>query len=1046
MENSLFRFILRYSLRHQVFLVLLSAAALPLLYLTLELPKIIVNEAIDGVEFPQALFGIEFDQIPYLVALCLLFLLLVIFSGALKYLTSTFRYRIGDRLLRRLRYDLIERLLRFPPSEFRNMSSGQIVSMITAETTNLGFFIAEAFAVPAIAFGTLATIVLFMFLQNWMMGVAAIVLYPLQIYIIPKIQRSINESQMGEVKAIRGISERLSDVVAGVNEIHGHDTSQYELADFSRRLGTVFRHRVQIAHKRYTANVLNQFFSQLTPFFFLLIGGYLVIHDQLSLGALVAVLAAYKDMYSPWKDLIDYYQKAEDARVRYEQLKEFFVRGNLLDKSMIEAEPGKEDFSLGTLVAENVVVEHEEGNRSVDGASIKLTLPMHTAILGSGASGREEFARLLARQDFARSGSVSLGDSDLSMLPDSVTGRRIGFIGQQTFLGSGSIFDVLVYPLLRRPKDSTNEEYGMPLERERELAESLRAGNSGYDHASDWVDYEAAGCNNLADLRRRMIQILRKVYLEDAVYEIGLRRSISPVVYPELTQNLLQARAILKQRLHAAGQDPLIESFNEDSYNTHASVAENVLFGTPVGSLFATENLDHNDYMWKVIDDHGLSGEFLEMGHKLAAIKAEIFQGLSPDHEFFERFSFINSADMPIFKSILRSIESRGIDSLSDNDRHRLMVLPFRLIETKHYVGFIDEEMKKRLLEARRAFASGLPEQLMGSVQFFQEGSYNTASSIFENIIFGKTASSKAGSALQIGQMVDEIVEELNLREAIAAAGLEYQVGVGCSRLTAAQRQKVALARCLIKRPDILIMNDALSLVDLHLQEKILANLKIEFEGRSLILFESSEERRQQFENVLRMDQGKFVDGHETGDADSEPGEPDRKLDSASSGEKRSVNLNEIATLLLDIPLFASIDRSKLKLLAFTSERQHFDENQVVFRQGDSGDHAYVIIEGQADVVLESTGGESTVATLGRNEVFGEMALLSKMPRTTTIRARTPLLLLSFSQDVFLRMVEENSEIASAIMRVLAGRLAVTLQEYGELLTDKESPTGNDNP
>ena len=262
MEKNIYRFILRYSLRQQILLVLLSAAALPLLYLTLELPKTIINQAIEGVDFPRTVFGYQFDQIPFLFLLCGLFLVLVIFSGVLKYITSTFRYRVGDRLLRRLRYDLIERLLRFPPSEFRNTSSGQIVSMITAETTNLGFFIAEAFAVPAIAFGTLATIVLFMFLQNWMMGMAAIALYPLQIYLIPKLQRAINTAQMGEVQTIRGISDRINDVVQGVNEIHGHDTSQYELADFSRRLGAVFSFRLKIASKRYTANDLNQFFSQ----------------------------------------------------------------------------------------------------------------------------------------------------------------------------------------------------------------------------------------------------------------------------------------------------------------------------------------------------------------------------------------------------------------------------------------------------------------------------------------------------------------------------------------------------------------------------------------------------------------------------------------------------------------------------------------------------------------------------------------------------------------------------------------------------------------
>ena len=99
-----------------------------------------------------------------------------------------------------------------------------------------------------------------------------------------------------------------------------------------------------------------------------------------------------------------------------------------------------------------------------------------------------------------------------------------------------------------------------------------------------------------------------------------------------------------------------------------------------------------------------------------------------------------------------------------------------------------------------------------------------------------------------------------------------------------------------------------------------------------------------------------------------------------------------------------------------------------------------MIIEGEVDVVLESAGGESTVATLGRNEFFGEMALLSNMPRTTTIRAKTPLTLLSFSQDVFLRMVDENSEIAGAMMRVLAERLATTLREYGEMMAGKEHP------
>ena len=70
----------------------------------------------------------------------------------------------------------------------------------------------------------------------------------------------------------------------------------------------------------------------------------------------------------------------------------------------------------------------------------------------------------------------------------------------------------------------------------------------------------------------------------------------------------------------------------------------------------------------------------------------------------------------------------------------------------------------------------------------------------------------------------------------------------------------IALARCLIKRPDILILSDALSNLDLREQSKIVGNVKAEMQGRSLILFESNETHRQQFEQVLRMADGRIRD------------------------------------------------------------------------------------------------------------------------------------------------------------------------------------------
>lgn len=1006
MEKGIFRFILRHSGRNQALLVLLSVLALPVLYATLELPKTIINKAIGGADgFPKQILGHDFAQIPYLMVLCGFFLALVLINGAFKYFTSTYRYRVGDRLLRLLRYTLIERVMRFPLPQLRNTSSGPIVSMVTSETSTLGYFMAEAFAVPAVAAGTLVTITLFMFVQNWTMGIAAVALYPAQIYLIPKLQKQINALQRDEVVALRHISQRIGEVVAGAQEIHGHDAAHHELADFSRRLAGIFRLRVLMSSKRYLANVLNAFFSQLTPFFFLSIGGYLVIKGQISLGSLVAVLAAYKDMYAPWKDLIDYYQKAEDARVKYDQIARYFDPAGLLDRMLLLAPSQPINWHGSRLSATNVIVESEEGVKSVDGASLSLQLPTHLAIIGGDGSGREDFARLLARQVFPRSGRLTLDDRNLETLPDSVTGRHIGYVGPDVYLAAGTVRSALLYPLYRRPDDGTDEVQPNA--------------NMTMD-----VDYGAAGCRGPEDLSDRVMEILRLVELENDLYEIGLRRPIDPSRQPDLADRLIAARKVFLERLRAGKLTALIDSFDPDIYNVNASVAENILFGTPVGPKLAIENLGENPYMLQTIAAAGLTDAFLDAGRKLAAIMSDIFSDLTPGHDFFERFSFIRAEDLPVFDAILRKIDALGPDSLDEAERKRLMALPFKLVVAQHHVGLIDATMQQQLLAARYAFAANLPDDLLGSVQFFDPYTYNADGSIADNILFGKVVAGKAGSAAQIGNLMAEVVAEMGLRRAVVEAGLEYDVGLAGVRLSAAQRQKVALARCLLKRPELLILDDALSTLDPPTQATVLANIRAEMADRSLVLLETTAARAADFDQVLKIENGKIVEAAKSNRRDEQSSaEPVR---SAGGG----FGLNDAASMLARIPLFASIDHSKLKLLAFTSQRQAYDAGQTIFRQGETGQHAYVVIDGEVEVVLETPTGERTVATLGSNQVFGEMALLAEMPRTTTIRAASPVNLLAISSDVFLRLVEENSEIAAGIIRILAERLAATLRDY----------------
>jgi CRP-like cAMP-binding protein len=141
------------------------------------------------------------------------------------------------------------------------------------------------------------------------------------------------------------------------------------------------------------------------------------------------------------------------------------------------------------------------------------------------------------------------------------------------------------------------------------------------------------------------------------------------------------------------------------------------------------------------------------------------------------------------------------------------------------------------------------------------------------------------------------------------------------------------------------------------------------------------------------------------------------------------MSLQEEVEILRRIPLFARMEPARLKLLAFTSQRLSFEAGQALFHQGEPGDSAYILIEGEADVSIDSPGGPIVVATLGRHAIVGEIAILCDVPRTATVNARTPLLTLRIDKETFFRLVNEFPQMAVEIMRELAHRLEKTNQQ-----------------
>jgi putative ABC transport system ATP-binding protein len=865
MERSLFGFIIRYSKRDQLLIVPLVVATMLVYYLTLDLPKTIINKAIQGDGFPQAdskagFLGLPLDRIEFLLALSVVFLLLIVVNGWLKFQINTMKGWMGERMLRRLRYALFDMVLRFPLARFRRVKSAEVATMINAEVEPLGGFVGESLITPLFLGGQALTAMVFILWQHWALGLIALAVVAIQAFIIPRLRQRLLVLGRERQLTARALAGRVAETVDGAVEIHANGTANYERAEIAARLGRIFRIRFEFYQRKFLIKFLNNFLTQVTPFLFYTVGGYLVIVGRLDIGALVAVIAAYKDLPTPVKELIDWDQQRLDAEIKYQQVMEQFSDEGVAPP---EAPASGEPPALpreGRLRVAGLVLADEGGTRLVDDVSFEAGLDEHVAVVGRQGGGASELALLLARLAPPSGGSIDLAGIDLTRAAEALTGRAIGYVGAQAYLFPATVRDNVIYGLKHRPLRECRYEGAEAAERAFQLREARRTGNSELDIRADWIDYAGAGVAGAEAMDARILELLRVVDLEETLFELGLRSPGDAARDTGLPQQVLDARRRMRERLAALGIQDWVERFDPEHYNRNSTLAENLLFGTPVGRTFDIDNLAGNAYVRRVLHETGLYELLLRTGHKVAETMVELFSGLPPGHEFFAQYSFIRQEDLPQFEAVLKRVAEAGLKGVDDAERALLLGLPFKLIASRHRLGLIDDGFEARVVEARRHFAANLPAELRGAVAFFDPEGYNAAASLADNILFGKVVTGQAGAAARITALVRELLDELGLRPLVLRIGLDYQVGQGGARLAVPDRQKVALVRALLKRPVLLVLDQAAASLDPASQSRVLEGVLAERKGQCVVWALQRVDLCGRFQQVLVMERGRLVE------------------------------------------------------------------------------------------------------------------------------------------------------------------------------------------
>jgi putative ABC transport system ATP-binding protein len=859
MDRSLFRYILRHTWRDQGFLLMLTAISFPLIYVNLELPKRIVNNAIQGKNIPESFLGFHVTQVSYLMTLSLVLLSLITINGALKYWINVYSGVVGERTLRRMRFDLYQQVLRFPLPQFKTMSAGEIIPMIVAETEPVGGFIGDSFVLPIFQGGLLVTYLVFIFNQDLWLGLAAIALYPPQIYLIPRLQRKINLLAKERVQTARQLSDRIGESVAGFAEIRGNDTIHLERADISHRLGRIYAIRYDIYKRKFFVKFLNNFLAQITPFFFYSVGGYLVIKGSLSLGALVAVLAAYKDILSPWKELLNWYSTKEDVRIKHEQIVSQFEPPGLWDHKLLVEPPPTIPPLSGDIAPSSLTYSENGITNVVERLSFRVPSGEHVALVGSGHSGRDDVVQLLARLYLPTGGRLNVGGVNFADVHQAVPGRRIAYAAQNAHVFSGTLAHNLYYglkhlPLHPPPYDEAGEKV-----HERAVRDALAAGNSPDDVAADWIDYDAAGVADAAELTAAALQTLKVVDMQREVIGYGLASTTDPERMPELADKVVAMRARVRERVLRDKLSSYAEFFDPDEYFVNMSVAENILFGKARHPDFQPGRLASNPVIVSLLRDVGLLDDMYDAGAKIADLMVEIFADVSPESDLFERYSFITPEDLPEFQVLVSNYRKGKMDAISDADKARLLALTFRIVASRHRLGVVDESVLRRLVAARQEFH----RRYRGRddiCEFFQPDRFSAALSVQDNILFGRVASDQANAQPRISALVRDVVAEAGMDADLVRLGLEFEVGNGGSRLSYSERQRLAIARGLMKNPDILVFNEPTSGLDPAMELRVLRAVLAWAGKRTVVWSLSRAELAREFDRVLVFADGQVVE------------------------------------------------------------------------------------------------------------------------------------------------------------------------------------------
>ena len=364
-------------------------------------------------------------------------------NGGLKYALNVYKGRLGEACCAGCA-QLLGRILRFPLPQFRKLSQGELIAMVTGEVEALGGYFGDALVTPMFQAGLLLTALGFIFAQDLIMGLAAIALYPFQAYVIPKLRRQVNLLGFDRIREVRRLSQRIGEVTGVIEDV------TLLRPDPTGELGAASRSDLQDPLRHLSEEVLHQVPEQLhRPAHPIL----LPVDRRLSGAARqpdprVAGRRSRR-VQGPGAALEGAPRLLPDPAGRADQ-----VRSAAHPVRPAGPAPATRDRAAGRRGrrargrhrADDLGLE-DDGHVLLDQVSLKIPAGQHVALLNENGDGAQALFRMLARLAGPTSGRLMLDGQELSAVPRASYARQVAVVPSPARLTQGTVAENLLLRL-----------------------------------------------------------------------------------------------------------------------------------------------------------------------------------------------------------------------------------------------------------------------------------------------------------------------------------------------------------------------------------------------------------------------------------------------------------------------------------------------------------------------------------------------------------------------------------------------------------------------